>query len=66
MEIKFKTVKEMIMWLVDNEGKLLKDYYGRQWKYQKYKFFFKDIGTNDVLTEGISCLHLFETFFTCE
>lgn len=57
----FKSPQEMINWLMSNEGSLLKDGYGRQWMYKKYQFWFKDIGLNDILSEGLECLHLFET-----
>jgi hypothetical protein len=50
------TVKEMVNWLLDNEGKLLVDYYGRRWKYEHYKFYFGDIG--EAFKVGIECLHL--------
>jgi hypothetical protein len=57
----FKTAKEMVNWLMENEGKQLADGYGRRWKYEKFSFYFKDIGTNDKYEEGISCLHLYGT-----
>lgn len=59
----FKTAKEMVNWLMDNEGKQLADGYGRKWKYESFKFYFKDIGTNDKYKQGISCLHLYGTLF---
>jgi len=59
MEIKFSSVKEFVNWLIDNEGEILADGYGRQWKYENYGFKFKDIGTNDVFEDGLQCVHLF-------
>lgn len=51
--------EEMVIALMQNEGKILKDGYGRQWKYENYHFYFKDIGTNSVFEKDkISCLHL--------
>jgi DnaJ-class molecular chaperone len=60
-ETKFNSVKEFVNWLIDNEGKILADGYGRQWKYERYGFQFKDIGTNDVFNDGLKCVHLFGT-----
>jgi DnaJ-class molecular chaperone len=60
-ETKFSSVKEFVNWLIDNEGKILADGYGRQWKYEGYGFKFKDIGTNDVFEDGLQCVHLFGT-----
>lgn len=60
-KIEFKTAKEMINWLMDNQGTELADGYGRRWKYEKFNFYFKDIGTNEKYEEGISCLHLYGT-----
>ena len=37
-EIKFNTVQEMVIWLIENQGKELADGYGRMWKYEKFKF----------------------------
>ncbi len=60
-KIEFKTAKEMVNWLMDNQGTELADGYGRRWKYENFNFYFKDIGTNDKYKEGISCLHLYGT-----
>lgn len=60
-EIQFKSVKEFVCSLIDNEGQVLCDNFGRQWKYFNYTFFFKDIGLNDKFEEGLQCVHLFET-----
>lgn len=63
LEENFSSPKEMINWLMDNEGKELSDYYGRMWKYENYSFSFKDIGKYDKWEiEAIKCLHLFKTF----
>jgi len=58
MEIKFKSVKEFVNWLIDNEGLTIADEWGRQWKYKKINFWFKDIGDNDVFIDGLFCVHL--------
>jgi len=58
----FKSAKEMIIAIIENEGKVLKDAYGRQWKYDDYTFYFKDIGTDDKFEpDTIKCLHLYQT-----
>ena len=57
----FKKPQEFVMWLMNNEGKEICDAYGRKWKYEKYSFYFKDIGLNDVFEKGLECLHLFGT-----
>ena len=63
LEEYFSSPKEMINWLMDNEGKELSDNYGRKWKYEDYAFLFKDIGVYDKWEYGVvSCLHLFKTF----
>jgi len=59
--IKFNSVKEFINWLIYNEGKILADMYGRQWKYERYGFKFKDIVTDDAFNDGLQCVHLFGT-----
>ena len=59
MKIEFKNVKEMICWLVDNEGRAIYDTYGRAWKYINLTFMFKDLGGD--FKEGIHCLHLYGT-----
>jgi hypothetical protein len=58
---KFTSVKEFVSWLIDNEGKILADGYGRKWKYEKYGFLFKDIGDDSVFQNGLHCVHLFGT-----
>ncbi|MCK9477255.1 MAG: hypothetical protein M0R46_15165 [Candidatus Muirbacterium halophilum] len=60
-QIKFNSVKEFVNWLIDNEGKSLSDRYGRQWKYERWGFKFKDIGTNDIVQDGLFCVHLYGT-----
>lgn len=61
MEMKFNTVQEFVLWLINNPTKELADSYGRRWKYRNFKFYFKDIGLNKVYEEKISCLHLYQT-----
>jgi hypothetical protein len=58
----FKSAKEFVLSMMDNEGKLFFDYYGREWKYENYKFTFKDIGPDSIHIDGVRCLHLFGTF----
>jgi hypothetical protein len=58
--IKINSVKEFVNWLIDNEGKILTDGYGRQWKYAGHRFYFKDIGIGDF-ESGLHCVHLFDT-----
>lgn len=60
-KIEFRTVNEMVNWLMDNPGAELADGYGRRWKYENFQFHFKDIETNDKYEEGIACLHLYGT-----
>jgi len=48
--------------MMDNEGKLFFDYYGREWKYEKFTFTFKDVGCDSKHEEGLKCLHLYSTF----
>jgi hypothetical protein len=61
LEVKFNSVKEFVNWLIDNEGKILADGYGRQWKYERYGFQSKDIGDNDVFQDGLHYVHLCNT-----
>ena len=57
----FKSAKEMVIALIENEGKVLKDAYGRQWKYDYYTFYFKDLGADEFQPDKLSCLHLYQT-----
>jgi len=59
--IEFKTPKDMVNWLMDNEGLEIVDCYNRRWKYSRFEFFFKDIGLYDEYEKGIDCLHLHGT-----
>jgi len=62
MRIRFRSVKEMVNWLIDNESKELADHYGRIWKYERYKFYYHDISDDGhEFSEGIKALHLFGT-----
>ena len=61
-EIRFASAKGMVCWLIDNEGDELADGYGRKWKYESNKFYFKDIGLHDEYQEGVRCLHLYGTY----
>lgn len=62
IKVEFKTEKEFINWLIDNEGQILADAYGRQWKYKNYTFYYKDIlSTAQFQKDKLSCLHLCET-----
>lgn len=62
-KINFNSVKEMVSWLIDNEGKILFDYYGRRWKYFNFNFNYSDLGENDFELTKIDCLHLYQTGF---
>ncbi|MCP3682361.1 MAG: hypothetical protein GY861_06685 [bacterium] len=57
---KFDTPLKMLSMLISNEGKVLCDEYGRQWKYEKFKFYFSDLGEKDF-KESLECLHLYNT-----
>jgi len=59
---RFDSVKSFINTMIENEGIIFYDNYGRQWKYENYKFYFKDIGEDDIMEEGLKCLHLFGTY----
>jgi len=59
-QIKFNSVREFVNWLIDNEGKVLYDAYGRHWKYERYTFRFKDIST-PIFKDGLHCVHLYGT-----
>lgn len=58
---RFKTPNEMVNWLMDNQGIELGDVYGRRWKYENFKFYFRDIGVNSEYKEGVKCLHLYSS-----
>ncbi len=60
--VKFKTAKEFVNALMDNEGVIFFDHYGREWKYENYNFTFKDIGCDSKHEYGLKCIHLFGTF----
>lgn len=65
-QLNFKSAKEFVNFLMDNEGKVVSDGYGRQWLYEDFSFSFKDIGTYDIFRDGLNCLHLYGTnlFYT--
>ena len=51
--------REMVDWLMNNEGIIIADNYGRRWKYENRTFYFGDIGKPTkptAMTRG--CLHL--------
>lgn len=60
IKIKFNSAAEMVYWLMNNEGQTICDNYGREWRYSDFTFLYRDISEND-LSPGIHCLHLFET-----
>ena len=64
--MKFESAKDFVTAMMDNEGKLFFDHYGRQWRYSNYKFTFKDIGADSVHKTEVACLHLFGTFIEME
>jgi len=63
---KFDSAKSFINTMMDNEGVIFYDNYGRQWKYENYKFYFKDIPEYAIMKEGLECLHLFGTYINYE
>mgnify|MGYP006398793121 CR=1 FL=1 len=58
---KFDSPKEFVTAMMENEGSMFGDYYGREWKYQDYNFYFKDIGAGATHIKGLECLHLYGT-----
>lgn len=58
MEQYFYSISEMVNYLIDNEGKVLVDGYGRKWMFKESRFWFKNIDELDF-KEGTKCLHLF-------
>ncbi len=61
-KITFKNLEEFITWLIDNEGYILGDSYGREWRYNKFLFQYKDIGENEF-QNGLQNSHLFLSDF---
>jgi hypothetical protein len=55
----YNSVKEFISDMLENEGSVFADNYGRRWKYEDYMFHFADLGDRDFTPEKIDCLHLF-------
>lgn len=58
MKKEFNTPQEMILCLMENEGKELTDAF-RSWKYENFKFYFRDVGENNFI-EGLKYLHYYE------
>lgn len=58
----YKSVKEFVNDLIDHEGFVFADNYGRLWAYKNYKFLFKDLGDTDF-KDGLFCVHLFSVIF---
>lgn len=56
----YKNVKEFINDLIDNEGVVFGDKYGRKWMYENYQFIHRDLGES-VWQNGLFCLHLHAT-----
>ena len=56
----FNSAKEFVIAMMENEGFYFYDNYGREWMYQSYEFYFKDIG-EEILTKKVCCLCLFST-----
>jgi hypothetical protein len=61
----FASVTEMVSYLTKYPNSILRDGYGRQWKYENYAFWFKDISSS-IFVEKVSCLHLFGTIINPE
>jgi len=62
-KLNFNSVKEMIYWLLDNEGLILFDYYGRRWLYSEFEFKYSDLGEKYFEKNSIDCLHLHKEGF---
>jgi len=61
MNEKFKEiVKSKLSEMIDNEGVIFKDGYGRRWKFEKKDFRFSDIGENEF-DHPLRCVHLLDT-----
>ena len=58
--LEFGSAKDMVCWLMDNEGVSLSDLYNRTWIYENYEFHFTDIGQH-FPESGLKCLHLYDT-----
>ena len=61
MIIEFESIKEMVNYLIDNEGDIIADAYGRRWKFEDYQFYFRDVGTFSEYEQTLTCLHLYKT-----
>ena len=57
---RYSSVKEFINDLIDNEGVVFGDAYGRKWMYENYQFIHRDIG-DSTWENGLFCLHLYQT-----
>ena len=58
--ISYNSVKEFVSALIDNEGVIFGDTYGRKWMYKDFQFMHKDLG-NNAWEIGLVCLHLYGT-----
>ena len=58
--MKYQSVDEFVNDMLNNEGVVFRDNYGRAWSYSNFNFWFQDLG-DDELKEGIACLHLYGT-----
>ena len=56
---KYSSVKEFVCDLIENEGVIFRDHFGRRWLYKNYEFLFSDIDSQ--FKHGLDCLHLYET-----
>jgi hypothetical protein len=56
----YGSVKEFVSDLIDNEGVVFGDKYGRKWMYVNYQFIHKDLGDTSW-DNGLFCLHLYGT-----
>lgn len=57
--IKYNTVSEFLIDMINNDGEIFYDRYGRRWKYSHYMFYFADIN-KDFDSNNLDCLHLFQ------
>jgi len=58
-EINFVSAKQMVEFLMINEGVILHDHYGRRWQYSDFVFRYSDIGEKFLEDDRIECLHLY-------
>jgi len=53
-------IKNKLCEMIDNEGVVFFDKYGRRWKYENFNFWFSDIGNVEFI-KGLKCIHLLDS-----